>query len=141
MNAITTPRKIVIDYCRRAYKKSPIKVAPAQFGMTLASIYTDLHSGVGIISSSQARRIADEAWALITPLVGDDMAPVYSCLKLSDAFEQMLDEDRVDSLAFLVASFDADDTTALQCAQILSLAIRTATDALLAASPEMFQEG
>lgn len=141
MSAVTVPRKTVIDYCRRTYRELPTEITPAQFGLTLSSIYADLHSGFGIISSNQARRIALESWALITPLVGENMAPAFSCLKLPDAFEQMLDEDRVDSLALLVSGFDTNDSSALQRAQVLSLAIRIATDTLLASSPETFQEG
>ena len=70
---ITAARKVVIDYCRSKYKESPTQTTPAMFGFTLTSVYATL-IGDGFISPDQARSIASEAWSLIVPLVGDNMA-------------------------------------------------------------------
>ena len=76
MNDITTARKVVIDYCRNKYKESPTQTTPAMFGFTLISVYATL-IGDGFISPDQARSIASEAWSLIVPLVGDNMADSF----------------------------------------------------------------
>ena len=133
MNDITTARKVVIDYCRNKYKESLTQTTPAMFGFTLTSVYATL-IGDGFIYPDQARDIASEAWSLIVPLVGDNMADSFSCLAMPDGFEDMPDDDRV-------FSFDADKSSSRQRAEILSMSIRIATDALLASAPEMFQEG
>lgn len=140
MNDITAARKVVIDYCRSKYKESPTQTTPAMFGLSLTSIYATL-IGDGFISSDQARSIASEAWSLIVPLVGDNMADSFSCLAMPKQFEDMSDEDRVVILADRVMSLSADKSSPRQRAEILSMSIRIATDALLASAPEMFQEG
>lgn len=140
MTNITTARKVVIDYCRNKYKKSPTQTTPAMFGFTLTSVYATL-IGDDFISSDQARSIASEAWSLIVPLVGDNMADSFSCLSMPDGFEDMPDDDRVFALAEQVLAFDANKSSSRQRAEILSMSIRIATDALLASAPEMFQEG
>lgn len=140
MTDITAARKVVIDYCRSKYKESPAQTTPALFGFTLTSVYATL-IGDGVISSDQARNIASEAWSLIVPLVGDDMADSFSCLVMPDGFEDMPDDDRVFALAEQVLAFDANKSSSRQRAEILSMSIRIATDALLASAPEMFQEG
>lgn len=140
MTNITTARKVVIDYCRNKYKESPTQTTPALFGLTLTSIYATI-IGDDFISSDQARSIASEAWSLIVPLVGDNMADPFSCLAMPDGFKDMPDDDRVFALAEQVLAFDANKSSSRQRAEILSMSIRIATDALLASAPEMFQEG
>lgn len=140
MTDITTTRKVVIDYCRNKYKESPTQTTPAMFGFTLTSVYATL-IGDDFISSDQARSIASEAWSIIVPLVGDNMADSFSCLAMPDEFEDMPDDDRVFALAEQVLAFDANKSSSRQRAEILSMSIRIATDALLASAPEMFQEG
>lgn len=140
MTNITTARKVVIDYCRNKYKESPTQTTPALFGLTLTSIYATL-IGDNFISSDQARSIASEAWSLIVPIVGNNMADSFSCLAMPDGFEYMPDDDRVFALAEQVLAFDANKSSSRQRAEILSMSIRIATDALLASAPEMFQEG
>ena len=140
MTDITTARKVVIDYCRNKYKESPTQTTPALFGLTLTSVYATL-IGDGFISPDQARSIASEAWSLIVPLVGDNMADSFSCLAMPEGFDDMSDEDRVVILADRVMGLSADKSSSRQRAEILSMSIRIATDALLASSPEMFQEG
>lgn len=137
---ITTARKVVIDYCRNKYKESPTQTTPAMFGFTLTSVYATL-IGDNFISSDQARSIASEAWSLIVPLVGDNMADSFSCLAMTNGFEDMPDDDRVFALAEQVLAFDANKSSSRQRAEILSMSIRIAADALLASAPEMFQEG
>lgn len=140
MTDTTSARKVVIDYCRNKYKESPTQTTPAMFGFTLTSVYAML-IGDGFISPDQARSIASEAWSLIVPLVSDNMADPFSCLAMPYGFEDMPDDDRVFSLAERVLAFDADKSSSRQRAEILSMSIRIATDALLASAPEMFQEG
>lgn len=140
MTNITTARKVVIDYCRSKYKESPTRTTPALFGLTLTSVYATL-IGDGVISADQARSIASEAWSLIVPLVGDNMADSFSCLAMPEGFDDMSDEDRVVILADRVMALDTDKSSPRQRAEILSMSIRIATDALLASAPEMFQEG
>lgn len=140
MTNITTARKVVIDYCRNKYKESPTQTTPALFGLTLTSIYAML-IGDNFISSDQARSIASEAWSLIVPLVGDNMADSFSCLAMPDGFEDMPDDDRVVILADRVMALNANNSSSRQRAEVLSMSIRIATDALLASAPEMFQEG
>ena len=69
------------------------------------------------------------------------MADSFSCLAMPDGFEDMPDDDRVFALAEQVLAFDANKSSSHQRAEILSMSIRIATDALLASAPEMFQEG
>lgn len=140
MNDITTARKVVIDYCRNKYKESPTQTTPAMFGFTLTSVYATL-VGDNFISSDQARSIASEAWSLIVPLVGDNMADSFSCLAMPDGFEDMSDEDRVVALADRVLRLCAGKSSVRLQAETLSMGIRIATDALMASAPEMFQEG
>lgn len=137
---ITSARKVVIDYCRSKYKESPTQTTPALFGFTLTSVYATL-IGDDIISSDQARDISSEAWSLIVPLIGDNMADSFSCLAMPEGFDDMPDEDRVVVLADRVMALDVNKSSSRQRAEILSMSIRIATDALLASAPEMFQEG
>ena len=134
MTDTTAARKVVIDYCRSKYKESPTQTTPALFGLTLTSIYAELISKDGIISSDQARAIASEAWSLIIPLVGDNMADSFSCLAMPEGFDDMSDEDRVVILADRVMALNADKSSSRQRAEILSMGIRIATDALLASA-------
>ena len=140
MTDITTARKVVIDYCRNKYKESPTQTTPALFGLTLTSIYATL-IGDNFISSDQARSIASEAWSLIVPLVGDLIADSFSCMEMPEGFDDMSDEDRVVLLTDRVMSLSVSKSSPRQCADVLSMSIRIATDALLASTPEMFQEG
>lgn len=140
MTNITTARKVVIDYCRNKYKESPTQTTPALFGLTLTSVYATL-IGDGFISSDQARSIASEAWSLIVPLVGDLIADSFSCMEMPEGFDDMSDEDRVVLLTDRVMSLSVSKSSPRQCADVLSMSVRIATDALLASAPEMFQEG
>lgn len=137
---ITAARKVVIDYCRNKYKESPTQTTPALFGLTLTSIYATLIED-GFISPDQARSIASEAWSLIVPLVGDLIADSFSCMEMPEGFDDMSDEDRVVLLADRVMNLSVSKSSPRQCADVLSMSVRIATDALLASAPEMFQEG
>lgn len=141
MNDITAARKVVIDYCRKSYDESRTKTTPIEFGLALTSIYRDTAFNEGILSPNQARFIAKGSWSLAMEFVDPSVAIAFSCLAMPDGFEDMPDDDRVFALAEQVLAFDANKSSSRQRAEILSMSIRIATDALLASAPEMFQEG
>lgn len=141
MNDITAARKVVIDYCRKSYDESQGKTTPVEFGLALTSIYRDIASNEGILSPDQARFIAKCSWSLAMEFVDPSVAVAFSCLAMPDGFEDMSDEGRVIALADRVLRLYAGESFVHVQAETLSMGIRTATDALLASSPEMFQEG
>ena len=68
------------------------------------------------------------------------MAPAFAGLDMPGLFEEMPDDERVRTLAagaFVVG----ESAHPVTYARVLSMGIRIATDALLASSPEIFQEG
>lgn len=141
MFEITGPRKVVIDYCRKSYKESHIRTTPTEFGSALVSIYRDIAYNDGILSSVQAQFIAKWSWFLVMDFVDPSVAVAFSCLAMPTGFDDLSDEDRVVALADRVLRLCAGESSVRMRAEILSMGIRIATDALLASAPEMFQEG
>lgn len=137
---ITGPRKVVIDHCRKLHKLSQIKRSPEGFYKALALIHKKSAENKGILTSEQAWIVAEETWSFVTRFIDPIMAPAFAVLDMPDWFEEMPDDERVMTLAagaFIVGRGSSSVSNAL----ILSLGIRVATDALLASSPEIFQEG
>lgn len=141
MNDTTSARKVVIDYCRKSYDESRTKTTPIEFGLALTSIYRDTAFNEGILSPNQARFIAKGSWSLAMEFVDPSVAIAFSCLAMSDGFEDMPDDDRVVALADRVLRLCAGESSVRMQAETLSMGIRIATDSLLASAPEMFQEG
>lgn len=142
---ITGPRKVVIDHCRRRGVPRS-KMTPGGFAFQLRDIRKAVDDNGGILTPDQAWFIAEGSWSLIARIVGPDMAPAFSCLPMPDALDNLSDHDRVTLLALgmldlLVTEVNKEEPQAITYARILSMGIRIATDALLASSPEIFQEG
>lgn len=145
MNDITAPRKVVIDHCRKQ-ERSRNKMTLVGFALQLNSICSAVDDNGGILTPDQAWFIAEGTWTLIAKVVGLDMATAFSCTPMHDEFDDLSDIDRVSllmlSIAYLLLAEEYEgEVLVLLCARTLSVGIRIATDALLASSPEIFQEG
>ena len=145
MSKITAPRRVVIEHCRKQ-ERSRNKMTAYGFARQLGYICKDLADNDGTLSPDQAWFIAEGIWALVTRDIDPEMAPAFSCLALPALFDDMSDYVRVQALAFRIARLRAiglyeNESPDAMCANTLSMGIRIATDALLASSPEIFQEG
>ena len=140
MSKITALRKVVIDHCRRLHKASQGKKSPEEFHKALMRISSKAAENDGILTSEQAWIVAEETWSFVTRFIEPIVAPAFAGLDVPGWFEEMPDDERVATLAagVLVVGDSANPVT---YARILSMGIRIATDALLASSPEIFQEG
>lgn len=143
MNTITGPRKVVIDHCRKRYTLSMVKRSPEGFCEVLWRIHERAVENNGILTSEQAWLIAEETWSFATKRIDPKMAAAFSCLSMPPEFEDMSDVERVEELLGSVSALDMFGRSfhSRLCAHILSMGIRIATDASLASSPEIFQEG
>ena len=143
MSDITGPRKVVIDHCRKRYMLSLVKRSPEEFCEVLGRIHEGAVKNNGILTSEQAWIIAEETWSFITKRIDPKMATAFSCLSVPPEFEDMSDAERVERLCGSVSTLDMFGRSfhSRLYAHILSMGIRIATDALLASSPEIFQEG
>lgn len=140
MNAITAPRKVVIDHCHKRYELSRSKRSPEGFYKTLMRISGKATANNGILTSEQAWFIAEETWSFVTRFIEPIVAPAFAGLDTPGWFEEMPDDMRVGTLA-VGALVVGDSANPITYARILSMGIRIATDALLTSSPEIFQEG
>lgn len=140
MNTITAPRKVVIDHCRKRYKLSQSKRSPEEFYKALMRIRNKAAENNGILTSEQAWIVAEETWFFVTRFIEPIVAPAFAGLDTPGWFEEMPDDMRVGTLA-VGALVVGDSASPITYARVLSMGIRIATDALLASSPEIFQEG
>lgn len=140
MNDITAPRKVVINHCHKRYKLSQSKRSPEGFYKALMRIRNNAAENNGVLTSEQAWFIAEETWSFVTRFIEPIVAPAFAGLDMPGLFEEMPDAERVRTLAagaFVVG----ESAHPVTYARVLSMGIRIATDALLASSPEIFQEG
>lgn len=140
MNAITDPRKVVINHCRKLSKLYQSKRSPEGFYKVLIRISGKATENSGVLTSEQAWIVAEETWFFVTRFIEPIVAPAFAGLDMPGLFEEMPDDERVRTLAagaFVVG----ESAHPVTYARVLSMGIRIATDALLASSPEIFQEG
>ena len=144
MNDITAPRKVVINHCRKRHKRSRRpRRSPEKFYEALERIQEKAAENNGVLTSEQAWFIAEETWSFAMRFIDPRMATAFACQHISkpENFENMSDDERMNYLsAFAPIAGQLKDDSFL-CAYVLSMGIRIATDALLASSPEIFQEG
>lgn len=140
MSKITAPRRVVIEHCRKRYKPSQSKRSAEGFYKTLMRISGKATENNGILTSEQAWIVAEETWSFVTRFIEPIVAPAFANLDIPGWFEEMPDDMRVGTLA-AGALVVGDSAGPITYARVLSMGIRIATDALLASSPEIFQEG
>lgn len=140
MNDITAPRKVVIDHCRKLSKSYQSKRSPEGFYKVLIRISGKATENSGVLTPEKAWIVAEETWFFVTRFIEPIVAPAFAGLDTPGWFEEMPDDMRVGTLA-AGALVVGDSASPITYARILSMGIRIATDALLASSPEIFQEG
>lgn len=140
MNDITAPRKVVINHCHKRYKRSRSRRSPEKFYEALERIREKAAENNGILTSEQAWIVAEETWFFVTRFIEPIVAPAFAGLDTPGWFEEMPDDERVRTLA-ASAFVVGESAHPVTYARVLSMGVRIATDALLASSPEIFQEG